>query len=201
VGFYHKAEWKAFRARRIELDGFKCVDCERYEFDGAVLQVHHKRYIKGNKPWDYAPDDCETLCKGCHAEKHGRIVPKSGWTYVCDDDLGDLSGTCEVCGTGLRYVFTISHDNWFDLEVGTICCDNLTGTKIASDKRKDVERKNRFVNSPRWKSGALGSAIIENKTEIIIRKGKDNFFSQFAKEKEEKNFYRNWKPKSMCMTF
>ncbi|MFN3195275.1 MAG: HNH endonuclease [Chlorobiota bacterium] len=117
---YLKKEWKKFRESVIESDGGKCVQCGRGE-DEAVLQVHHKRYIKGRLPWQYGTKDCETLCKGCHAELHGHIKPRSGWDYLWDDDLGDLSGTCQNCGTSIRYVFHIGHEKWGFMEVGTHC--------------------------------------------------------------------------------
>jgi len=103
---YRRKEWKKFRESVIESDGGKCVHCGRGE-DEAVLQVHHKRYIKGRLPWEYGTKDCETLCKGCHAELHGLIKPRSGWDYLWDEDLDDLSGTCQNCGTSIRYVFHI----------------------------------------------------------------------------------------------
>ena len=35
-----------------------------------VMQVHHKRYIKGRQPWKYDHSDLVTLCKACHTKIH-----------------------------------------------------------------------------------------------------------------------------------
>lgn len=34
--------------------------------------------------------------------------------------------------------------------VGTVCCDNLTGTEIATNLKKRSERLIRFIKSKRW---------------------------------------------------
>ncbi len=119
------------------------------------MQVHHKIYITGLKPWEYSISDCETLCKGCHAEIHGKIMPKTGWGYVAQEDIGDLIGECDYCRTSLRYLFTIFHEKWGILEVGTHCCDTLTESTSASEftilQQKKNGREKRFLNSPKWK--------------------------------------------------
>ncbi len=151
---YRKNQWKEFRKDVIESDGSKCTSCGRGEIE-VVLQVHHKKYISGRKPWEYAIQDCITLCKGCHAVEHGLMMPKFGWEYIGDEDLGDLSGTCDNCGAPIRYVFMVYHENWGTLEVGTMCCDNLTDSNIASNKMESLKsyegRMERFINSRRWK--------------------------------------------------
>ncbi|MBN2607207.1 MAG: hypothetical protein JXR47_07710 [Thiotrichales bacterium] len=151
MNHYLKKDWKTFRNEVIELDGGQCVRCQKTAEEGAVLQVHHKRYIRGKFPWEYPFELCETLCKGCHAAEHGKIPPKTGWEYAGSDDLGDLIGTCEYCGSPLRYIFYISHEKWPTLEVGTVCCDNLTGTETASTQRRQKDREINFLNSSRWK--------------------------------------------------
>lgn len=117
---YQGDKWIEFRNAIIESDGGVCNICGKGKNDGAVLQVHHSKYIEGLKPWEYYPQDCETVCKGCHAEIHGKIIPRTGWEYISEEDLGDLSGECDYCGTELRYLFTIYHENWGCMEVGTV---------------------------------------------------------------------------------
>lgn len=165
---YRKSEWRAFRDEIIELDGRTCTVCNRTEDDGVVLQVHHKEYIPGKLPWEYPYDLCETLCKGCHAAEHGLIPPKTGWEYCGDHDLEDLCGTCELCGSSIRYVFYVSHEDWPTMEVGTVCCDNLTGTETASALRRKEDRKAKFISSPRWKEIEDELHIKQKKVEIEI---------------------------------
>lgn len=163
-----KAQWEEFRKQVIELDEGRCVVCHRVQGD-VVLQVHHKKYLTGKKPWEYSFDMVETLCKGCHAREHGIIMPNSGWFYEGEDDLGSKCGSCELCGTSLRYVYSVFHPIWGMLEVGTVCCDNLTGTPEATEYKKLLERRNRFIKSVRWKDIDDGVAIKQSKMFISIK--------------------------------
>ncbi len=159
------AEWQAFRLFMFEHDGGVCCHCGS-SLQERVFQVHHKRYVTGKEPWKYPPSDCETLCQACHAAVHGRVPPRMGWRYVADEDLEELAGTCENCGADLRYVFYIEHPDWGVMEVGTVCCDNLTGTTIASELRRYEIRKQRFVTSARWQNNTISQFGI---TVAIVR--------------------------------
>ena len=169
---YRSADWKAFRNEVIRLDGGRCVRCCRSPSDGVVLQVHHKRYSFGLKPWEYPHDLCETLCRGCHAEEHGKIIPRFDWEHVGYDDLGEPSGACDYCGTSIRYVFLVQHEKWSAMEVGEICCDNLTCTLAASEHmdsaRRHMERRKRFVSSCRWSNDEAGACWIRQNS-IALR--------------------------------
>lgn len=147
---YRDKRWHAFRAAIGRFYEFRCLECEKGGGRGAVLQVHHKHYDPKRAIWDYEPHEVELLCRGCHAQKHGKIMPQSGWLCVGDNDLGDLIGECEYCGNDLRYEFFIEHDNWEPLTVGTNCCDKLTGNKIASERRRYFDRLAEFVADKNW---------------------------------------------------
>jgi len=180
MNLYDHAEWKRFRGEVITLDGDRCVRCSRGH-DDAVLQVHHKRYIPGRKPWEYPHSECETLCKGCHAEEHGIIMPTSDWMLLGTDDLGDLNGNCELCGTALRYSYAIVHPSWGAMAVGTDCCDKLTGTTEASEHHdmmlKDRGKLKRFVSSPSWKTLPSGEhCIIRGGIAVRIGEAEGKYF-------------------------
>jgi len=164
---YHRQDWQKYRKEVIELDGGVCVRCKRGPLQGTILQVHHKEYLPGKLPWEYPHDLCETLCKGCHAGEHGIIRPFAGWECIGHDDLGDLSGECELCGNSIRHVFFVQHDKWPSLEVGEICCDHLPDTTEASDHtdslRRFESRQQRFIQSKRWKPGGDGIIKIRQK--------------------------------------
>ena len=166
--FYKNNHWLEFREQVIELEGYACTKCGKTVMDGVILQVHHKHYVTGKKPWEYALNSCETLCKRCHAEEHGEIRPETGWELTCEDDLGGLDGTCDRCGTEIRYVFHVQHPHWEPISVGTFCCDDLTGTKLASEARKQDERLKRFLVSKRWNEQGYIHSIKQKKTEIEI---------------------------------
>lgn len=165
MNLYTRADWIRFREDVIKLDGGKCTQCLRSRADGVVLQVHHKRYVSGRKPWEYGFDECETLCRGCHGAEHGKVMPRRGWECLGYDDLGDLIGKCELCGTDLRYLYLVQHPQWPAMEVGTDCCDNLTGSVDASEHldayKKHADRVKRFVCSPRWKTKPSGELVIK----------------------------------------
>jgi len=144
------------------MDGHSCVKCKRSPPE-VVLQVHHKHYEREKPPWDYPPNACETLCKGCHAREHGEIRPSEGWSLYAEDDLGGLYGNCECCGASLRYVFYLQHENWEPMAVGTNCCDSLTGTSEATEHRNLLERKNRFLTSKRWRKAPFGLYLKQGK--------------------------------------
>ncbi len=188
---YTHKNWKEFSKGVIELDGNRCTHCGK-SGDETVLQVHHKEYTNGCKPWEYATQDCETVCRGCHASIHGIIQPKFGWEFCADEDLGDLTGTCENCGSAIRYVFTIHHPNWGTLEVGTICCDNLTDSKIASSlmesNHKYVGRRNRFLNSVRWKVTDSNHTIKQGNFGITISQEGEFFYLKIYNLQSKKKY-------------
>lgn len=58
--------WLKKRKEIIARDSFKCTKCKCKN----ILQVHHKRYVSGKKPWQYSNNDLITLCINCHKEEH-----------------------------------------------------------------------------------------------------------------------------------
>lgn len=59
--------WQRKRLETLESVGWECENCGGKE---NTLHVHHKRYIKGRKPWEYQPDDLSVLCEACHENHH-----------------------------------------------------------------------------------------------------------------------------------
>lgn len=60
---YKDPQWQKKRLKIMERDEFMCQNC----FDNeSTLNVHHKYYIAGNKPWEYPDELLITLCKECH---------------------------------------------------------------------------------------------------------------------------------------
>jgi hypothetical protein len=192
INHYDATAWFLFRSDAIKIAGGCCERCSRSAGDGLVLQVHHKEYIRGHKPWEYEHSDCEVLCKGCHAKEHGKIQPTSDWVLVGEDDLEEVCGICDNCGTEIRYVFFIEHPKWNSMAVGTDCCDYLTESEEATKWRRFIEKKKRFINSKSWnfvpkhgncitKSGVLIQVkCIDNKFRIVADgiQGKKLFISE-----------------------
>ena len=166
---YRTKEWKFFRAELLRLEEGRCARCDGDRAEGVILHVHHKFYVPGRKPWEYQYEDCELLCQSCHAQEHGIIPPKTDWEFVGYDDLGEPVGHCDYCGTQIRHVFMIQHEKWLALEVGEICCDNLTTTSLATDymkeKRRFLDRQKRFAS--RWTADPKGPFVRYDK--ILVR--------------------------------
>ena len=150
---YRQREWKAYCAEQIKLHGGVCAHCLRAAPE-VVLQVHHRNYVKGRLPWEYPYDECDVLCRGCHAKEHGIIMPSKDWEFIGEDDLGGLDGECEYCGKELRYTHMVTHPNWGTMIVGEKCCDNLTDSTIGTEQHAEflnyVTRRKTFINSPKW---------------------------------------------------
>lgn len=180
---YRQREWKAYCVEQIKLHGGICAHCLR-SGNEVVLQVHHKEYVNGRLPWEYPYDECEVLCRGCHAKEHGIIKPSKDWELIGEDDLGGLNGECEHCGTELRYTHMVSHPNWGVMIIGAQCCDKLTETTIGSAHHVDflnyVKRRKAFVISPKWKlSSVNGRSILRAGIAIEIVTSDDNKFRIF----------------------
>lgn len=168
---YRLPSWHERCLQIIQADGGKCCVCGRSEPD-VVLQVHHKRYIPGRKPWEYPLQDLITLCKGCHAREHNLLpnaIPQDGWEWIGGDDLGDLVGTCELCGTAYRHEFYLFNPNYGYIAVGCECANKLLNNDRASildnELKLKAERLQRFLDSPKW----------ERRKDCHFYKNLDNF--------------------------
>lgn len=177
INEYRTSKWKQLREKVLTRDGYKCARCGKTE----NLQVHHIKYHTGKKAWEYPIEELITYCKGCHAQEHGHTMPQSGWIYCGMDDLEDLIGECEVCGSALRYEHEIYHKAWGYLIVGSQCADRLTSTSDASEYeekiKKQANRLQRYLRSPRWKCRKnchsisfdnYGIAIFDNKFDFTL---------------------------------
>lgn len=58
--------WQRLRLKVMERDDWTCQHCQATE---KTLNVHHRIYLRGREPWDYAPDLLITLCEDCHKEE------------------------------------------------------------------------------------------------------------------------------------
>lgn len=61
--------WQRLRIEVLERDGFRCRKCGK-SIGCVSLEVHHKGYIDGRKPWEYPKDVLISLCRTCHELLH-----------------------------------------------------------------------------------------------------------------------------------
>lgn len=59
--------WQKVRLKKLEASEWRCEACCD---DGTTLSVHHKRYVKGRKPWEYEDHELVVLCQPCHEIEH-----------------------------------------------------------------------------------------------------------------------------------
>lgn len=56
-------KWQKKRLRIFERDKWTCQICSNKK---KTLAIHHKKYIKGKKPWEYPSKLLTTVCQPCH---------------------------------------------------------------------------------------------------------------------------------------
>lgn len=77
----------------------------RVEKSFVGLNIHHKYYIQGHKPWEYTPEALVTLCEDCHKKRHETSrIP----LYDQDKRLINNLVPCSRCG-GSGYLPQYSH--------------------------------------------------------------------------------------------
>jgi 5-methylcytosine-specific restriction endonuclease McrA len=72
--------WQKMRLQIMERDNWTCVLCG--DAAPSSFNVHHLRYIRGQKPWEADPADLVTLCEPCHAAQPRR--PRGILTRLSD---------------------------------------------------------------------------------------------------------------------
>lgn len=90
---YRDPRWQRKRLEAMEAAEWKCQRCWDSEM---TLNVHHKRYVKGRKVWEYTVPELAVLCEPCHSETHAELdVIKAllaGTTVSLDTVAGLIAG-------------------------------------------------------------------------------------------------------------
>lgn len=64
---YRHPKWQKRRLEKLDQAGFECQNCGEKD---EQLHVHHVRYEKDAKVWEYSDNEFEVLCEKCHLELH-----------------------------------------------------------------------------------------------------------------------------------
>lgn len=64
---YKHPNWQRKRLEAMEGADWLCQNCGAKD---VTLNVHHKRYVKGRKIWEYTIEELSVLCEPCHQEEH-----------------------------------------------------------------------------------------------------------------------------------
>lgn len=57
--------WQRLRLEVMQRDDFTCQSCKSKD---KTLQVHHKKYVFNQKPWEYSTEELITYCEDCHSD-------------------------------------------------------------------------------------------------------------------------------------
>lgn len=75
------------------------VNLSPYNFTYKGLNIHHKYYIKGKKPWEYDNNALITLCEDCHRKRHESSIPQ--YRSLIGKGIDSYCEKCDKCnGTG-----------------------------------------------------------------------------------------------------
>lgn len=175
MSLYRCQDWLRFRALCIENADGACQNCG----DDEILQVHHPKYIKGRRPWEYPVEFCVVLCRRCHAKEHGLILPSEGWIIV-DNDLERNHPSnpvpCARCQRTVTWHFHVFHPEWGDTIFGSECAESLSIGPEAVVLKSYRRRLVRFLSSVRWRQTPKGTMIFEPEARILIFKNALNTF-------------------------
>lgn len=79
--------WQRKRLEALSAADFTCKSCEAKE---KTLHVHHKKYVKGRKAWEYSLSELEVLCEDCHGLEHDdRDLMEDLLSASWHDETGD----------------------------------------------------------------------------------------------------------------
>ena len=90
--------WQKKRLRILERDDFTCQHCGCKERE---LQVHHRIYHKGAKPWEYDDSELITLCSRCHEIE----TEENNFLYSTFCDLKTMFGQVGLSKTAMNACF------------------------------------------------------------------------------------------------
>lgn len=130
-------EWKEYRERILVRDNHTCKNCGSTKY----LNVHHIKYIKGRKPWEYPEELLVTLCRNCHSKVH-KIIDKQ---YEQDVNNNNFF---MVFTDKLKPFFSIKSDSAKNLLIW-MCCNAEFNTGIVYLPAPRMEELSSFLNMPK----------------------------------------------------
>jgi len=87
--------WQRRWLERLNDAGFACQYCGDSK---STLHVHHRQYIKGREPWEYADTELVVLCDVCHENAHAlRPLPLEQKRAAYDGPFGSLERARADC--------------------------------------------------------------------------------------------------------
>lgn len=86
-----------WQRKRLEIMNRADFACEECGDKTTTLNVHHKIYLKGAKPWEYENVELECLCETCHeATHHLRDALRAATSSMSKSELERLLGYADA---------------------------------------------------------------------------------------------------------
>ena len=96
--------WQRKRLETLQAAGWACSNCGDKT---KTLHVHHLKYRRGAKPWEYEADELRSLCEKCHDDATEairnldeavdgiKVMGDPGWIEMAIGYLRALRGAAE----------------------------------------------------------------------------------------------------------
>lgn len=128
MNFFDQYKHPSWQKKRLEVLQSSEFHCERCFDSESQLQVHHKRYVKGRKVWEYERSELAVLCDSCHVEAHAEkemlqalitaipvdAIPEI--TALVANYCAEVEGPC--CGSDFTSYVAATTDDPFSSSVG-----------------------------------------------------------------------------------
>lgn len=101
--------WLVKKQEILSIHHHKCSLCKTRGDEKNPLEIHHKYYIFGNRPWDYNSSVLVPLCRNCHHLIHETIAPIA-YADIKDTYIPTSLSPCKRCN-GLGYFTEFAHKN------------------------------------------------------------------------------------------
>lgn len=109
-------------------------------------------------------------------------VPHKGWVCINTEDLGGLTGTCEMCDSvSIRYTHYMMHPDYSEmLACGQVCAGHMSEDLLGAEKRDNTMKANagrrkRFPHRKAWYRNQNGNLQLKDdnlRITIFCRAGK-----------------------------
>jgi hypothetical protein len=148
-----RPEWQRKRLEVMDRADFKCSRCSSHD---KTLNVHHRFYLKGRKPWEYPDDVFVCLCEACHIKWHEHLDPvRQALGYLSIEQLESIqthlkSFSVDVPKSTINDSKTDENNPSIGWEIGRVVISEKYGPGVIEDVRScDAVPKLhiRFINA------------------------------------------------------
>jgi hypothetical protein len=158
---YSHPKWRAKRIALINERGKKCERCDNIN----NLEIHHKRYAKGKKVWEYPNTDLLILCSYCHSKEHNRPT-----VQYCEYEFCETKPPTEI-----EKRFSLCYPCYRDLSGRLTKLEKETDRRINEARDHYRALRKNYKNLEKDKAAFKESLkerdeLIENLTEQLVDK-------------------------------